>query len=135
MSELTFDTFYKYTCTLKLCMLGDSIKLNSIFPNSDDFTMTSRKFDSLESAVNSCNAMNENMIKSLNVCSDGTQFSTLCEVNPTFDESSESVSEWDDSEIAKIWIVKKNQSGVSLNTAVSLTKIEQFTADESHLLN
>ena len=134
MSTLVFEEAFRYVTNLKLSKLKTEI--NSIFPNGEDLTITSKSFSQLESVAQSCTSLNEQIVKSLNESIQEDRYYIRSDINPKY-SSEENELEWNDNEVAKVWIIDKiyGEKNPSSIRAISLTQITQFTKDEAHLLN
>ena len=100
-------TKYRYTMNVKLSHIISRTMVNSVFPNVEDFVLSSKNFDDLEQTLVSANSINTEIIASLNQASQEERFGMISEINPKHSNQPTISKEWADDEIAKLWIIDK----------------------------
>lgn len=98
---------FSYTMNVKLNHVRGNTFVNSVFPHVEDIVLSSKRFDTLETAVKSATLLNAEVVQSLNGAVREDRYAIFSEINPKHcDEKCVSV-EWAPNEFAKIWIIDK----------------------------
>jgi hypothetical protein len=100
---------YQFAMSVKLSEAGViPTKLKAIVPGAEDLILSSKKFDTLQAAVESCNGVLGDLTRALNEASTSRQFKLLSEVNPKHSGQPTISKDWGANEIAKVWVVDSN---------------------------
>lgn len=128
---------YKYSTNVKLSSLPMFTNVNSIFPNVEDIVIASCEFDDFESAIISLNLMNAEILETLNGLVQEEQFAIVSELNPAVSEVETISKEWEEGELAKVWIVdtKAKTSEHTPIRAVALTQMVELVSGPEVVLN
>ena len=97
---------YQFAMNVKISQAGVIPQaLAEIFPGLEDLVLSSKTFDTLQAAVESCNGVLGDLTKALNEAQGAQKFKLLSEVNPKHSGQPTISKDWGSNEIAKIWVV------------------------------
>jgi hypothetical protein len=133
MSYFTQPKKFKYGLSVKLHLLKANTAVNSVFPRVEDFVLSSKQFDDLETAIQSVNILTTELTYTLNKAIDQEKFGIISESR---EDETPLTHEWDETAVAKIWIVDKEAQAANKTggvRAIGMAQIVHVLEDPIYL--
>jgi hypothetical protein len=102
----TTPTKYRYAMNLKMSQIG-STPANVLFPHVEDLVLSSKHFEEFDHAVKSANELVGELTSTLNTSVKREKYKMISEINPKFTGKETISKDWENNEVAKLWIVDK----------------------------
>jgi len=94
---------FSYTASIKVTP-GTIKEFRKEYPGITDVNLRSREFGSYNECIDSCKVMMEDFKKSININANVIIYKVGSEVNPNFSSIPTLSKDWEQSEVARLWI-------------------------------
>jgi hypothetical protein len=128
------NTIYVYALSIKLDGISGT-NIGLIFDGVTDILINSNDFTNYTDAVDSANKLMGEVLDDLNKNTCDRSFVLFSEINPIYCEEPGRADDWEDSEMARIWILDEVTKEENVMQAVAELKMISLVSDEPHYLN
>ena len=124
---------FSYTASIKVTP-GSIKEFRKEYPGITDVNLRSREFASYNECVNSCKVMMEDFKTHINTKTDIITYKVGSEINPNFSGNPTLSKDWEQSEVARLWIYDEKMEKGGQIQAIGQARIYSLErADDSNL--